>query len=214
MCVSNVWTCEVKERRQCFDNKQEVDLTWELPVHSVDSPVQQTAASLLNPAGCCYSGPALSDWRTGIWGLRTELHSFSLRGYSRSVWRRRKRTFILKCWVSSQHVFKSLLFHHKHVVDVTINHQWITNEQTSRNQRHMKNKCGRKWGSLIFRVFVKWSSEIISQPSVKHHLLCAGEKTVCTNLNVWVWVWLKKCHKWKFSCGNIFPCLKRFCANR
>ena len=35
-------------------------LTWEIQVYIVDSPVQQTDASLLNPAGCCYSGPVLS----------------------------------------------------------------------------------------------------------------------------------------------------------
>ena len=40
-------------------------LTWEFPVYSVDSPVQQTAASQLDPAGRCYSGPVLSDSRTG-----------------------------------------------------------------------------------------------------------------------------------------------------
>lgn len=36
-------------------------LTSESPVCSLDSPENHTAASLLNPAGCCYSGPDLSD---------------------------------------------------------------------------------------------------------------------------------------------------------
>ena len=36
-------------------------LTWESPVYSVDSPVQQRAASFQNPADHCYSVPALSD---------------------------------------------------------------------------------------------------------------------------------------------------------
>ena len=62
-------------------------LTWEFPVYSVDSAVQQKVASLPNPSGCCYSGPALSEKRTGSWELKTELHSFCLRGYSYSVWR-------------------------------------------------------------------------------------------------------------------------------
>lgn len=34
--------------------------TWEFEVHIVDSRVLHTVASLLNPANCCYSCPALS----------------------------------------------------------------------------------------------------------------------------------------------------------
>ena len=60
-------------------------LTWVSPADSVDSPVQQTAASLLNPAGRCYSGPDVSDWRTESWELRTEPHNFSLTADSHSA---------------------------------------------------------------------------------------------------------------------------------
>ena len=36
-------------------------LTREFQGHSVGFPAQQIDASLLNPAGCCYSDPALLD---------------------------------------------------------------------------------------------------------------------------------------------------------
>lgn len=35
--------------------------TWEFPVYSVDSSVQQREEPVLHSAGCFYSGPALSD---------------------------------------------------------------------------------------------------------------------------------------------------------
>ena len=60
-------------------------LTWELPVCSLDSSVQHTVGSLLNPAGGCYSGPGVSEQRTVNWGLKTELHSFSLIVYFHSA---------------------------------------------------------------------------------------------------------------------------------
>ena len=55
------------------------NLTSESPVDSLDSPVQNTAASLLNPAGCCSSDPVLSDVRSSTSELRPRLHSESLR---------------------------------------------------------------------------------------------------------------------------------------
>lgn len=42
-------------------NTLPLQLTQELLVYSVDSSVQQTEALCLNPAGCCYLGPAPSD---------------------------------------------------------------------------------------------------------------------------------------------------------
>ena len=53
-------------------------LTSESPVYSGDSPVQQRAASLLNPSGHCYSGPALSGVRGLTSELRPEKHSLPL----------------------------------------------------------------------------------------------------------------------------------------
>uniref|UniRef100_A0A3Q0QX50 Caspase family p20 domain-containing protein n=1 Tax=Amphilophus citrinellus TaxID=61819 RepID=A0A3Q0QX50_AMPCI len=35
-------------------------------LNSVHLPIQLITSSLLNPAGRCYSGPVLSDWKTGI----------------------------------------------------------------------------------------------------------------------------------------------------
>ncbi len=51
------------------------ELTSESPVCSLDSPENHTAASLLNPAGRCYSGPTLSDGRGWTSELRPERHS-------------------------------------------------------------------------------------------------------------------------------------------
>ena len=45
------------------------------PVYSLDSVENHTAASLLNPAACCDSGPALSDGRGWTSELRPEKHS-------------------------------------------------------------------------------------------------------------------------------------------
>ena len=53
-------------------------LTSESPVYSGDSPVQQRAASLLNPSGHCYSDPALSGVRGLTSELRPEKHSLPL----------------------------------------------------------------------------------------------------------------------------------------
>ena len=53
-------------------------LTSESPVYSGDSPVQQRAASLLNPSGHCYSDPALSGVRGLTPELRPEKHSLPL----------------------------------------------------------------------------------------------------------------------------------------
>ncbi len=44
------------------------------PADSLDSSVHQKAASLLNPAGHCYSGPALSDGSLRIVELMTNSH--------------------------------------------------------------------------------------------------------------------------------------------
>ena len=52
--------------------------TWECPVSSVDPPVQQTAASLLNLLDDCSSPPALSDGRGWSSELRPEKHSLPL----------------------------------------------------------------------------------------------------------------------------------------
>ncbi|KAK3507763.1 hypothetical protein QTP70_000217 [Hemibagrus guttatus] len=58
----------LRQNSYCFRKRSEVRLLSYSrpvsPVYSVDSSVQQRAASLLNPAGYCYSGPVLSDWRS------------------------------------------------------------------------------------------------------------------------------------------------------
>lgn len=61
-------------------------LTWVFPAYRMDPSAEQTAASLLSPAGRCCSGPALSDCRTASWALRPELHSFSRSAYNHSAW--------------------------------------------------------------------------------------------------------------------------------
>ena len=60
------------------------ELTSEFSVYSLDSPVQQREASLLNQTACCYSGPDLSDegWTSE---LRPQLHSETLRVHSQRV---------------------------------------------------------------------------------------------------------------------------------
>ena len=61
------------------------ELTSESSVHSLDSPVQQTAASLMSQTVCCDSGPDVSDGRGCTSELRPKLHSESLRVHSYKV---------------------------------------------------------------------------------------------------------------------------------
>ena len=65
-------------------------LTPESPVYSLDSSEDQTAASHLNSAGCCYSDPDLSDGRGWTSELRSENHSWSLTNCSWSIWIKNK----------------------------------------------------------------------------------------------------------------------------
>ncbi len=65
-------------------------LTSESPVCSLDSSQDQREASLLNPAGCCYSAAALSDGRGWTSELRPEKHSWSLTNCSTSIWIKKK----------------------------------------------------------------------------------------------------------------------------
>ncbi|KAK3542026.1 hypothetical protein QTP86_010847, partial [Hemibagrus guttatus] len=51
----------LRQNSYCFRKIQFLSVS---PVYSVDSSVQQRAASLLNPAVYCNSGPVLSDWRS------------------------------------------------------------------------------------------------------------------------------------------------------
>lgn len=62
------------------------ELTKESRVYIVDSPIRQTRASLLNPAACFLSGPALSGGRGWTSELRQQLHSESLRANIHGVW--------------------------------------------------------------------------------------------------------------------------------
>ena len=61
------------------------ELTSESPVYSLDSPVQQTDASLMNQTVCFHSGPDVSDGRGWTSELRPKLHSESLRVHSQKV---------------------------------------------------------------------------------------------------------------------------------
>ncbi len=79
---------KMKDTSISKDTKYFTLLTWEFPVHNVDSPVQQKGALLLNPPGCCYSSPALSSWRSGRWELRPKFHSFFLTDHKHLAWRR------------------------------------------------------------------------------------------------------------------------------
>ena len=66
--------------------KEKKDLrTSESPVDSLDSPVQNTAASLLSPAGSCSSDPVLWDVRGLTSELRPRLHTESLRVHNHWV---------------------------------------------------------------------------------------------------------------------------------
>ena len=67
------------------------ELTPVPPVYSLDSPENHTAASLLTPSGCCYSGPDVSDGRGWTSELRPENHSWSLTNCSSSIWIKNKR---------------------------------------------------------------------------------------------------------------------------
>ena len=62
------------------------ELTSESPVYILDSPVQNTAASLLNPAACCHSGPDVLDGRGWTSELRPEKHSWSLTDGTTTIW--------------------------------------------------------------------------------------------------------------------------------
>lgn len=61
-------------------------LTSESPGCSVDSPQDQTAASLLDPAACCCSAPALSDGTGWTAGPRPDGHSWSRTNRSYLIW--------------------------------------------------------------------------------------------------------------------------------
>ena len=61
------------------------ELTSESSVYSLDSPVQKTAASLMNQTVCSHLGPVLSDGRGCTSELRPKLHSESLRVHSPKV---------------------------------------------------------------------------------------------------------------------------------
>ena len=61
------------------------ELTSESSVYSLDSPVQQTDASLMIQTGRYSSGPDVSDGRGCTSELRPKLHSESLRVYSLKV---------------------------------------------------------------------------------------------------------------------------------
>lgn len=56
---------------QCCWNQQ-----WLTPLLSLESPQDQTAASRLNPSGCCTSGPALWDERGWTSELKPEKYSW------------------------------------------------------------------------------------------------------------------------------------------
>ncbi len=71
--------------RFTLNTRKTCELTSESPVCSLDSSVQHTAASLLNPAACCDSCSALSDGRGWTSELRPQLHSESLRVHSQKV---------------------------------------------------------------------------------------------------------------------------------
>lgn len=61
---------------------------------NVNSSVQQTAASLLNPAGYCYWGPALWDGSLMTVKLKTDFHSTHQSIYNLSIWRKTKHVSI------------------------------------------------------------------------------------------------------------------------
>lgn len=81
-----------KQLKQCNFEFMSLTVWWtltlELPVCSVDSAVQLTGVSLLNPAGRCYSGPALSGCKFGSWELRPGNQHFVLLWNSHSAWRK------------------------------------------------------------------------------------------------------------------------------
>ena len=61
------------------------ELTSKSSVYSLDSPVQQTDASLMKQTVCSHSGPDVSDGRGCTSELRPKLHSDSLRVHSPEV---------------------------------------------------------------------------------------------------------------------------------
>lgn len=77
--------CCVNSFRKFKKIQTKPNLTLAFPVYTVDSSVLQTEASLLNLSGHYYSGLRVSDYRTGSWELKTELHNFSLTGYRHSI---------------------------------------------------------------------------------------------------------------------------------
>ena len=62
-----------------------IELTSESPVYSLDSLVQHTEASPLNPAACSDSGPVQSDGRGWTSELRQQLYSEPLRVHSQQI---------------------------------------------------------------------------------------------------------------------------------
>ena len=62
-------------------------LTWEFPVYSAYSPVQQRADPRRYPVDRCYWGQFLSNW-SWSWELTITLYNISLKGYSHSAWRK------------------------------------------------------------------------------------------------------------------------------
>ena len=94
--------------------KQDDELTSDSLAHSFDSPVQQTVASLLNPSGCCHSGPVISDGTGWTSELRPQLHSESLRVHSYTVCHDTDITKMLlwkrKLYICFMHLMSNILF--------------------------------------------------------------------------------------------------------
>ena len=97
--VCAVWReCVVEQKRgskkckliKCCRYTERHELTSESSVDSLDSPVQQREASLLNPAARCESAAALSIWSGWTSELRPEKHSCSLTNRSSTIWIKKK----------------------------------------------------------------------------------------------------------------------------
>ena len=69
-------------------------LTSVSPVYNVYPPVQQSAASLLNPVFYCCSDPVLSEWTDLIWELWLDHSNSSLLTHSQTTWSQNNSNYL------------------------------------------------------------------------------------------------------------------------
>ncbi len=164
---------KMKDTSISKDTKYFTLLTWEFPVHNVDSPVQQKGALLLNPPGCCYSSPALSSWRSGRWELRPKFHSFFLTDHKHLAWRRiNYKTNIKKNLLVSSWKFNADDTMNSLYVQMDFHGEAIVNWNSASPGCMQANVEGCHWDTLacVSFIFIQIESIVYLSTSMQCHV--------------------------------------------